>query len=82
MDLPVLLLTPCLLNSIGRRYCLTGGLALGAACLILSSIVPSGIFYKEWPVITLAILGKVSLYQSKTANSLKLICAGGSGSCI
>ena len=82
MELPVLLLTPCLLNSIGRRYCLTGGLALGAACLVLSSIVPSGIFYKEWPVITLAILGKVSLYQSKTANSLKLICAGGSGSCI
>ena len=34
---------------------------LGAACLILSSIVPSGIFYKEWPVITLAILGKVSV---------------------
>ena len=61
MDLPVLLLTPCLLNSLGRRLCLTGGLMLGAACLILSSIVPSGIFYKEWPVITLAILGKVSI---------------------
>ena len=60
MDLPVLLLTPCLLNSLGRRYCLTGGLTLGAACLILSALVPSGIFYKEWPVITLAILGKVS----------------------
>ena len=62
MDLPVLLFTPCLLNSLGRRRCLTGGLTLGAACLILSSIVPSGIFYKEWPVITLAILGKVTCF--------------------
>ena len=61
MDLPVLLLTPCLLNSLGRRRCLTGGLAFGAACLILSSIFPSGYFYKEWPVITLVILGKVSV---------------------
>jgi len=61
MDLPVLLLTPCLLNSLGRRRCLTGGLAFGAACLILSSIFPSGYFYKEWPVITLVILGKVGV---------------------
>jgi len=61
MDLPVLILTPCLLNSLGRRCCLTGGLTLGAGCLILSSLVPSGIFHKEWPVITLAILGKVGV---------------------
>jgi len=59
MDLPVLLLTPCLLNSIGRRICLTGGLALGAACLLLSSLVPSD--WPGWPVITLAILGKVGV---------------------
>ena len=70
MDLPVLLFTPCLLNSLGRRRCLTGGLTLGAACLILSSIVPSGIFYKEWPVITLAILGKVSVSYSKFVSIL------------
>ena len=70
MDLPVLILTPCLLNSLGRRCCLTGGLTLGAGCLILSSLVPSGIFHKEWPVITLAILGKVSVSQSKSVSIL------------
>jgi len=61
MDLPTLLLAPGLLNWAGRRPCMAGGLLVGASCLVLSALVPPGIFYKEWPVVTLAILGKVGV---------------------
>ena len=74
MDLPVLLLTPCLLNSIGRRICLTGGLALGAACLLLSSLVPSD--WPGWPVITLAILGKVKIGNIFAVNNVAVTGRG------
>ena len=78
MDLPVLLLTPCLLNSIGRRICLTGGLALGAACLLLSSLVPSD--WPGWPVIALAILGKVKIGNTYAVNNIAL--KGGGWACL
>merc|ERR1719309_1582542 len=61
MDVPVNFLAPYLLNHLGRKPCLTAGLFLGALCLTVSAIVPEGIFYKEWPVVTLAIIGKTGM---------------------
>jgi len=61
MDVPVTLFGPILLNWGGRKPCLVGGLLIGAVCLLITVLIPPGIFYREWPVTTLAIVGKLGM---------------------
>merc|ERR1719334_2761855 len=61
MDVPVLLVTPYLLNSLGRKVMMTSSLLTAAVCLLLSSLIPEGLFEKEWLIIALAITGKMAV---------------------
>lgn len=61
MELPVLHAAPFLLNRLGRKRSQYLGFYGGAICLLLSSLVPANMFYKEWPVVTLALIGKMSI---------------------
>jgi len=61
MDLPVPLVAPFLLNKLGRKPCLSAGFLLAAAFLVLAAVIPIAALSKQWPVIALAILGKVCI---------------------
>jgi len=60
-DVPPLLISPIVLNHLGRRYTYMLALVLGAVALLTTTVVPKGVYYKEWPIITLAIVGKMCI---------------------
>lgn len=61
MDLPSLIFGPFMINILGRRFCMTGSLLSGAVALLSTTVIPKGVYFKEWPIITLAIVGKMAI---------------------
>jgi len=59
-ELPMTIIIPPLLNQLGRKRCLVGGLLTTTFCLFASGAVSSASLHQDWFIITLVSLGKLA----------------------
>lgn len=58
-ELPMTIVIPPLLNQLGRKRCLVGGLLTTALCLFMSGVASGLLHHQDWIVIALVTLGKL-----------------------
>ncbi|CAG0878579.1 unnamed protein product [Darwinula stevensoni] len=64
VEIPAYALSIIVLLYTGRRFPLSAAMIIGGSACLLALLVPKGVYYYDWPVVTLAMVGKFGISSS------------------